>query len=83
MISFRILIVFHPNQNINFAEASKIIVNVLIGEQTELKTSKNWYDVYLEELSENGVKIENFEVSKNLTRGQMAELVYGLKDFVK
>ena len=37
--------------------------------------------VYLEKLSENGVKIENFEVSKNLTRGQMAELIYGLKIF--
>ena len=74
---------FEPNENINFAEASKIIVNVLLGEQTELETSENWYDIYLEKLSENNINLENFDVNKNVTRGEMAELIYGLKDFVK
>jgi len=54
---------------------------VLIGEQTE--TSKNWYDVYLEKLKENNVPVENFKVSENLTRGEMAELIYELRTFVK
>jgi len=34
-------------------------------------------------LSENNISLENFDVNKNVTRGEMAELIYRLRIFVK
>jgi len=75
--------VFNANEAINFAEASKIIVNVLLETPSKLENSKHWSDKYLLELSKNNIAVENFEISKKITRREMADLIYALRSFVK
>ncbi len=76
---------FGGNKNINFAEASKIIVNTLLGGITKItlisggtvikQPSDNWYNQYIEKLRK-GRDINNIPPTKNITRGEMAKIIY-------
>jgi hypothetical protein len=65
---------FGGNKNINFAEAAKIIVNILI-ESTEPATDV-WYTPFIEKLQKKNV--ETYLPNVDLTRGEMAEVIYGV-----
>ncbi|MBN1494604.1 S-layer homology domain-containing protein [Candidatus Peregrinibacteria bacterium] len=68
---------FKPEQTINFAEASKIIVNAM-GEQTPELTP--WYMSYVKELEDkNAIPTSILSFGQYLTRGEMAEIAYRLK----
>lgn len=70
---------FRPEQTINFAEASKIVANVLdldTGEKGE-----NWYEQFVVALEDEKAipkSIDNFD--KKITRGEMAEMVWRVKE---
>ena len=76
---------FKPNQLITFAEASKIIVNVLIGETEGAKT-QTWWKPFIKALTDRQIDLSDFKkensdeynVQKNLTRGEMAYLIYSV-----
>ena len=66
---------FKPEQNINFVEASKIVVNTLKLQQGA--EGENWFDTYVHALEEKEVipfDVNGFD--KPLTRGQMAEMIW-------
>lgn len=67
---------FRPESDINFAEASKIIVNTLALE-TDTANDENWFHSYvsaMELLSAIPTSVDNFD--KKITRGEMSEMVY-------
>ena len=67
---------FRPENDINFAEASKIIVKTLAVETVE-ESLETWYQKYviaMEMLSAIPSSIDGFD--KKVTRGEMAEMVY-------
>lgn len=67
---------FRPAKDINFAEASKIIVNTLALE-TDGSNDETWYHSYvsaMELLSAIPTSIDKFD--KDITRGEMSEMVY-------
>ncbi len=69
---------FGPSNNINFVEASKIIVNAF-----GYSIGKNdiWYRPFAEELSRRGaVPISIDELDQTVTRGEMAEMIYRLME---
>lgn len=69
---------FKPGNYINFAEASKIIVNAF-GYETSSKDV--WYQQFVEKLEEfNAIPGSIYSVSKNISRGEMAEIIYRLKE---
>jgi hypothetical protein len=63
---------FGGTQNISFAEAAKIVVNILI-EPTDSSTTGNWYDSFVEKLQKKNV--HTYLPEKNITRGEMAEII--------
>lgn len=66
---------FKPEQNINFVEASKIVVNTL--KLQEGSSGDNWFDPYVYALEDQQVipfDINSFD--GDLTRGQMAEMIW-------
>lgn len=71
---------FKPAANINFAEAAKII-NVTFGYQTEMDDI--WYKPYIVNLEEAKISPNTItDVSKEITRGEMAEMIFRIKDRV-
>jgi len=69
---------FHPGNNINFAEATKILVNVK--GLTVTPDLNFWYKPYVEKLAEvNAIPASITSFSQKVTRGEMAEMVYRLK----
>lgn len=69
---------FKPGNSINFTEASKIIVNAF-GYGTSEKDV--WYQPFVEKLEEyNAIPTSICSVSKNISRGEMAEMIYRLKE---
>jgi hypothetical protein len=69
---------FKPGNPINFAESAKIIVNAF-GYKTS--TKELWYQSYVEKLEElNAIPSSICSISKNITRGEMAEMIYRLKE---
>ncbi len=64
---------FHPNDEISFAEASKILVNTLIGYR-EIGYGEKWWLPFTQALIDRNVK--QFDLSYALTRGDMATLMY-------
>ncbi len=67
---------FRPEQEIVYAEAAKIIVNLLALESKD-SNNENWYHRYvsaMELLSAIPTSVESFE--KPITRGEMAEMIY-------
>jgi hypothetical protein len=70
---------FKPNNNINLAEALKIIF-LAMKVQLSTDTGSNWYDVYVNTANNISLLIDiNTDISHNLTRGEMADLIYKLK----
>jgi len=68
---------FGPANNINFAEAAKIIVKAF---NYQVGTDSIWYKPYVEKLGEKKAiptTIESF--GYNITRGEMAEMIWRLK----
>lgn len=71
---------FKPQNNINFAEASKIIVATFGYETSETSTSAIWYERYVKTLeNKKAIPPGINEIEKQITRGEMAELIYRLK----
>lgn len=69
---------FKPGNSINFTEASKIIVNAF---GYETSTEEIWYQPFIEKLEEfNAIPTSICSVSKNITRGELAEMIYRLKE---
>ncbi|MFA5792509.1 MAG: S-layer homology domain-containing protein [Candidatus Gracilibacteria bacterium] len=67
---------FEPNQNIIFAEAAKIIVNSF---GYEVVAGDPWYEPYQEILSqENATPNSILAPNQEITRGEMAEIIYSL-----
>lgn len=70
---------FRPSANINLAEASKIIVTAF-GYDATPSDAALWYSGYIDALtSRNAVPDDVGSISKLLTRGQMAEIIYRLR----
>jgi hypothetical protein len=71
---------FRPDQNINFVEAAKIIANADQLAVPAITGSDPWYKGYVEELaSQNAIPVGIAGFSQNITRGEMAEIVYRIK----
>ena len=71
---------FRPSDPINFAEASKIIANTF-----ELDLPSNvgnkWFEQFAKALAEkNAVPVTVEEFAGNLTRGELAEITYRLRE---
>ncbi len=67
---------FKPSDNINFAEASKIIVNAF---DYTVGTDAVWYAPFVEELSDrSAIPTTISKLDKTITRGEMAEMIYRL-----
>lgn len=70
---------FKPAQLINFAEASKIITNTLIA-QTNLGDPV-WYEPFVRTLdSRNAIPTTITTFEHNVTRGEMVEIIWRLKE---
>ncbi|HVW66559.1 MAG TPA: S-layer homology domain-containing protein [Candidatus Peribacteraceae bacterium] len=70
---------FRPADNINLAEASKIIV-LAFGYDSTPSDQTLWYSGYIDALtSRHAVPDDVGSISKLLTRGQMAEIIYRLR----
>lgn len=72
---------FRPAQNISFVEAAKIIISTL---GYSVGSDAVWYKPFVERLGMEGAiptTIDRFE--KNVTRGEMAEMIYRLKATIR
>ena len=71
---------FKPAVYISFAEAAKIIVNAF-EINTGIRTDDPvWYKPYVDELGlKHAIPMSIDSFSKNITRGEMAEIIYRLK----
>ncbi|MBU0580402.1 MAG: S-layer homology domain-containing protein [Candidatus Margulisbacteria bacterium] len=70
---------FKPNQNINLAESLKI---VLLALEVDLSTNQGtaWFDVYVNTANRDNLLANiNPDVGHNVSRGEMAELIYSIK----
>ena len=72
---------FQPANNIKFTEAAKIIVKTY-GLETNLVLGV-WYEPFVEALqAEKAVPISITSVAKDITRGEMAEIIYRLLESI-
>lgn len=70
---------FRPGDAINFVEAAKIIANVFTLNIDAYQTGEFWYRPYVQSLSNShAIPTSITRVSQNITRGEMAEMVYRL-----
>lgn len=68
---------FKPGQLINFAEASKIIAN---SQELNAEEKDIWYQGFVEKLEDNfAIPVSIRTVDNNVTRGEMAEILWRLK----
>lgn len=66
---------FKPDQNINFAEAAKIVS--IIGNYSEETDSNPWYTPYIEALATyQAIPMTITAQDQLITRGEMAEMIY-------
>jgi len=65
---------FKPGNNVNYAEALKIIYGSNNDYGTSDPTSSDWFAPYLEDAKANGIDI-GVDPSKEITRGEMAQLI--------
>lgn len=68
---------FKPADNINFAEAAKILATAWedVGGPAEV-----WYESFVNFLAEAGaIPVSIYDFGKNITRAEMAEMIYRLK----
>lgn len=70
---------FKPADNINFAEAAKIIVNAFGYETTP--DTKTWYKPYVEKLAEmNAIPTTISGFDYKISRGEMVEMMYRMHE---
>jgi len=68
---------FKPTNNINFAEASKIIVK---GFALQTGTDAIWYKPYVDKLTElKAIPTSIHSFNQQITRGEMVEMIYRIK----
>lgn len=65
---------FHPERNVNYAEAMKIMTN-MYGYGAKPEMGKAWYLPYIEAADEHGTSIEGIRPGDELRRGQVARIV--------
>lgn len=71
---------FRPANDINFAEAAKIITTGFGVSIVTEASPKHWYDGYVQALEkQNAIPLSVTSVDKKITRGEMAEMIYRLK----
>jgi|WetSurMetagenome_2_1015567.scaffolds.fasta_scaffold113240_3 hypothetical protein len=71
---------FKPAQNINFAEAAKIIANADMLTVTTPTGSDPWYKGYVDALAaKNAIPATIKSFDQIITRGEMAEIIFRLK----
>ncbi len=71
---------YQPGNNLNFAEAAKIIVGTFALQTKTSETDERWFVPYVDALAERRAiptSIDRFD--DVITRGQMAEIMYRLK----
>lgn len=69
---------FGPDRNISFAEAAKIIASAL--SSVDDAVDEVWYRPFVNALvGGNAVPTSIYSFNQNLTRGQMAEMIYRIK----
>lgn len=74
---------FMPGNYINFAEALKIVLEAYQAPVNEVD-SPVWYERYVTFMQENGLlTLINQEVAHEITRGEMAQLIYNLDHFLQ
>ncbi|MBU0577502.1 S-layer homology domain-containing protein [Patescibacteria group bacterium] len=74
---------FRPSNNINLAEAAKILVNTLEVEIPAVE-SNLWYQEYIEAMQNNSYIPQSFSaLDQNVTRGEMAEMTWRILEEVK
>lgn len=72
---------FKPANNINFAEASKIVVNAFDFDQSEISQRDPWYRAFVEPLAdEKAIPMSISDLDKLIARGEMAEVIFRIKD---
>lgn len=70
---------FRPEQEINFAEASKIIVNGL-GIKVDESENETWYEQYVKALQDNSAIPDSIPAFDHfMNRGEMAEVIWRIK----
>ncbi len=71
---------FRPGNQINFVESAKIIGESLDVKASTSQNSDVWYGVYVDGLSaQKAIPVSISGFTHNVTRGEMAEMVYRLK----
>ncbi|KKT02584.1 MAG: hypothetical protein UV80_C0002G0051 [Candidatus Peregrinibacteria bacterium GW2011_GWF2_43_17] len=70
---------FHPEYDISFTEAAKII---LLGFEVEINSDEDiWYRPFIQNLSDKkAIPTTITEIDKKITRGEMVEIIYRLKE---
>ena len=64
---------FKPDETIPFRQASKIIVNTLIGKIVVAENRADWWTPFIDKLKENNLPI--YDLDHHITRKEMAEIV--------
>lgn len=71
---------FKPEKEINFAESSKIIANVMALDVASTENADVWYKPYVQSLSDKSAIPDDVAgFTYNITRGQMAEMIWRVK----
>lgn len=72
---------FKPSNEINFAEASKIVTNALDLDPADTESDDPWYRAYVEPLAElNAVPTSISDLDKSIARGEMAEVIWRVEE---
>ncbi|MFA6528514.1 MAG: beta-propeller domain-containing protein [Candidatus Gracilibacteria bacterium] len=72
---------FQPANEINFAEASKIIVNALDIETTEATETDPWYSEFVKPLADlSAIPLSISDLDKEVARGEMAEVIWRIEE---
>lgn len=73
---------FRPNKSISYAEASKVIVNTLIGKQNEQK-GKDWWSSFDDIIRKNNAYPPSVrDAKKPISRGEMAFMIHKLSTYL-
>lgn len=72
---------FKPANEINFAEASKVITKALEIEGITLEENDPWYREYVEPLSDlSAIPLSISDLDKSIARGEMAEVIWRVEE---
>ncbi len=75
---------FQPKKNIIFAEAAKIIVKTFDIEIVGAENAQYWYEPYIAILEDLRTTPQSLDaIDKDITRGEMAEIIYRYKEKIK